>query len=724
MNNLNNIIQKSLGLINYDRSKHITEQVAPKKPLSADKINIKDFTFKGITRENDDNKQTPFVTMKSVVVDQNIYIPSKKVVSKEKTPIEKSFMSSLIPDIPTYQTKVTYEKPKIIKTINGSESFNRELAEQYFGSQCLKLSGKHPTYDVGYSQSLDYFVSNDGRRCVPIPYKSIESSVLDPKTKKNKIDVSNVYQYDLKKSVKLKNGNTIQKSKFKYENGCKTLTYDECLKLSWEQLFSIGSQIQGVYEVEVETESLFIPMKNETKGKKTYIGCISDEWFPWFNRYVGYIEKSQYKVTTDSAGIKQGTKCLRKGTNQTGINLMENSLGNLSSKVFSSSVIPSDSVESFSMNSAFMESLGKDYEIKADYYNYTVDLNQWFVWGEKDYYKGYAGIDRKFSDYVNTQNDEENIYDAYLNNLYGVTLGGSILPQKTLDNSILKGFQAFVGGGEVDLIRDERTYESLQIKYTSLEEKYDSKIFELLKVISKDYVKENEKVTPNKVVIDFLINKWNEVLNGFKVINFDDFMKANKILDVGEFSEYDPYGNYKNKEGVDLPNTNYSKFESPKILGYTEIDKWQMDDFVMAYHYKKFGISDDTNLIVKSMKSYVDRLKPTFNTQNPFVIVSDYTSFNKKGITPLSITDTYDKSESDGKTNGFLYVKVEVGGKEFGEFTYKKLLKNVDIQTDESDVELTDDEKIQNLEFKLKQYNDFDTSISDILKTTLVIMGR
>jgi len=718
MNNLNEIIQKSLGLINYDRSKTIDEQTTlgiptgmynwfipkkEKKPTYEQKpLNI-------VTPSYDDESDTPFVTLKSVVKNQDIYIPLRKVTEKVKTS-ETDFLKGLqskygkigtnFPnDLKSFYKeydKTTYEQPKIIKTINGIEPFNRELAEQYFGSQCMKLSGQHPSYNVGYSKQLDYYIDDSGRRCVPIPHKTNESNVYDPKTKKNKIAVTETYQLDLPKAVKLKNGNTIQKSKFKYEKSCKTLTYEECLKVSWDNLFSFNTQNQGVYEIEIETQSVVVPMVNETKNKKTYIGCISDEWFPWFNSFVGYIEKSEYKVSTDSAGIKQGTKCLSKNTNDSGVNMMEKYLGNLSSKVTTLNLKYGDSVENFPMDSALMKSIGKDYA------NYE------------------AGIDRNFTDYINTQNNESNINDLYLKNLYGYTIGASILPKHLLNQAAIKELRYGVGGDEEQFIRDERTIESLMLKHNEVQSKYENNIFEYLKFISNEYFKENEKLKPNEVVNDFLVTKWNEILSSYRVIEFTDFSSKNKKSP--EFSDYKANSPMVNQPtSITSPTGN---LPLPAILSLKGLNEWDITDFTIAYLYKKFGIIDEKNTKVKDIKKQVDSNKLSFNSENPFVVVSDYNSYSTKGIRPLTLTDTYLRTKNEGKINGFLYQKQNVNTPEIENFTYDKLTKGLIQSSTTDNTKISVDDQIATYENQLKEYKIFDDAISDVINKTLVIMGR
>lgn len=720
MNNLNEIIDKSLGLINYNRSKHITEQVIPKKMETPFSLDIGKLKSKYLSDKDD----SPFLTLKSVVKNQDIYIPLIKV--KTKTP-ETDFLKGLQPkygkidtlfpkDLKSfYYEKTTYEKPKIVKTVNGIEPFNRQLAEQYFGSQCMKLSGKHPTYNVGYSKELDYFIDDSGRRCVPIPYKTTESSVSDIKTKKTKISVVETYQLDLPKSVKLKNGNTIQKSKFKYEKSCKNLTYDECLKVSWDNLFSFNTQNQGVYEIEIETQSSVEPSVNSKTNKKTYIGCISDEWFPWYNYFVGYIEKSQYKVLTDSAGIKQGTKCLSKNVTNSGVNKMESYLGNLSSKVTTLDLKTGNSVENFPMDSALMKSIGKDYRINTKYYDYTVDLNQWFTFGEKDYYKGYAGIDKTLTDYINTQNNELNINDSYLKNFYGFT-SSEILPQAFLNKSVTNELRFGVGGGEEQFLRDERTLESLILKHDEVQTKYENNIFEYLKFISNEYFKENEKLKPNEVVNDFLVSKWNEILSSYRVIEFTDFSSKNKK--TPEFSDYKANSPVVNK------STSITSPSVSNIITGKQINEWDINNFTIAYLYKKFGVIDKENTQVDIIKGQADLNRLTFKSNNPFVVVSDYNNYSTKGIKPLTITDTYLRTKNEGEINGFLYQKQNVNTVEIENFTYKKLTASLlgSSSTDKTEISL--DDKISAYESQVKEYEIFDKAISDVINKTLVIMGR
>ena len=99
MNNLNEIIQKSLGLINYDRSKPLDEQLTLGIPNFLFPEKEKKATYKQkplniVTPSYADESDTPFVTLKSVVKNQDIYIPLRKVIEKVKTP-EKDFLKGL-----------------------------------------------------------------------------------------------------------------------------------------------------------------------------------------------------------------------------------------------------------------------------------------------------------------------------------------------------------------------------------------------------------------------------------------------------------------------------------------------------------------------------------------------------------------------------------------------------------------------------------------------------
>jgi hypothetical protein len=182
MKNIDNIILNSLRLINYDRSKHITEQFSYEKnkgniilevdsdgfePYHVQQMekNVRDDRLAKERSEKiakyaanpiytpgiesvDNENDIPYLTYKSVVNGKNIYLPQKSVDPSfiaylKKTKYAFELLNPFDDPNKTISTKIKILENKVIKEITTSEPFNQEIAENYFGSQCLKLSGKH-----------------------------------------------------------------------------------------------------------------------------------------------------------------------------------------------------------------------------------------------------------------------------------------------------------------------------------------------------------------------------------------------------------------------------------------------------------------------------------------------------------------------------------------------------------------------------------------------------
>ena len=77
-----------------------------------------------------------------------------KTDNRSITPLYGADNHSSKPEVKT--KRVALINPRIIKNLSSNEEYNQEIAEKYFGSQCLKLSGRHPKYSVGYYSKLDY----------------------------------------------------------------------------------------------------------------------------------------------------------------------------------------------------------------------------------------------------------------------------------------------------------------------------------------------------------------------------------------------------------------------------------------------------------------------------------------------------------------------------------------------------------------------------------------
>lgn len=699
MKNIDNIILNSLRLINYDRTKHITEQIAPNlrypqaPPLSMSKmIDLSSVQKPG--REAVSNENIPFMTLKSIVSNKNIYLPVRKVELEEKPIFPNITTLDLNQKIKIKKTKnVALINPRIIKNLSSNEEYNQEIAEKYFGSQCLKLSGRHPKYSVGYYSKLDYYTDDGGNQCAPIPYKTITN-------KSSEIDV---WQNDLSKPVTLKNGNTIQKSKLKYPQGCKPISYDFCLRFSWQNLNSLGSQNQGVLEFEKSEGSL----ETQKVNYETYRGCISDEWFPWTNRFVGYLNKDEFKTSLDSAGVKQYTKCIAKGYSDTGVNIIEDYLKsyNLQSGIKTLLPVQYNKVEQFTLENAIKESTGGDFNIKGDYVDYTIDLKQWFTWGDKDYKTYQSSVDVNFADYLKgVENEKGDFYEEWLENVYGTA------DPKT-------GERSGVGlEGLEDMITSEKTLTALTVKWDDIRKKTlgpnGDNTSKLLLVISEEYNKEKKKIKPNEIVLSFLENQWNQILEISRIYA----NKSSNWRSINDFTLYyleDIFG-ITDKIGG---NTGVAVNNSFSLRN----DVTSPEDFinnVSMFNNKKttnlpgFGVLKDTKTLMEYNKI-------------PLVIPVDYKTYNKNNINPVTIEDLENRGESEGFKNGFLYKNqtVQIGNDNLSvnNFTYSSLLSpSTETKTNENKGELTDDDYKKIIE----QWETYDKTIGDALNKTIVIIGR
>ena len=786
MSNLNEIISRSLGLINYDRSKTIDEQI--KTDNKKDVENLKKLGFSPVSKEKYDefkkslekkqnnfptnlydienrftkkeenvNQEIPYLTFKSIIPSKNIYLPVYGAGFSRDSYIgdkKGGFLDKLGFKMPSIQNTTLAQpqapltnKPYITKKVTVGETFNRELAEQYFGSQCLKLSGKHPSYDVGYVKELDFYVEGGSQqRCLPIPYTSEDFTVYDKKTKKNKIDTVEKYQIDLPKSTQLKNGKKIQKSKYKYPKNCKPIEYDACLNLSWNMVYQYNVQDQGSFEFN-SFGNTGIGYNSSTTKMESYVACMSDEWFPWYNTFVGYIKKSDYKVSSDKSGKKQGTKCLRKDRTVTGVDEMEKYLEyyNLNSGVMTLNV------STYNVNFTLPEVLittNQNVELRQNYIDYKYDKNEWLSFGQADIdtYKTY--LNSSFIDYVNTVNDQKTMFDISLDDFYGKksTLINPFMP-KPPGGDFMEKIPQIIGGEELNLLQDERIVETLSQKYTPLFEKYQTSPFEILKITSKDYYKENEKLKPNQIVLDYYVNVWNNVLMTCDLNNYLSFTaKNNKKLNSDVVKRY---LQNQSKQSYDFNTLN----QKPNILGgdlkiggpdLSDIFKsqrekslfesnpkdWKESDYIVSYLYKKFGIIDmnDVNLI--TYKNYLDIANLNFDTSNyPLTIVNGYEKYNEKNITPLTIETTYDKTLNDAIKNGVVYKKQSLAGGEIEIKNYNSIKSDISFKTKKDDstqpsTPVSKEQRLQNLEINVTLLKNQEDQINKLLNTTIVIMGK
>ena len=368
-------------------------------------------------------------------------------------------------------------------------SFNRNEAEKFFGRQCKKLSGNHPKYNVGYNYNIDYYIDNAGNKCYP---KAYTENIVDSgggKTYK---------QREFNKKVKtttLKNGNNVDISKNQYDPICKPIEYEKCLKLSWESL-SNNNNLSGVYE--------FVKVNPFYKVK--YRALMTEEWFPWYNRFLGYYDvgntPNPYLTNFQTWSIPRADTEL----NKTGVEIMEEKLKNFSSGDDDSEYVVD--VENFTAAELYDSYIGveqkniKDFSTES---SHRLVRNVFTYWNEeKKYYSG-----GYLSSYDDTNDKSE--LEGLLKDLYGIS-----------DKNDKIGFNQ----------SDEEYYVIQDIN--ALEKKYED-IYKqkgtlgTLSTIAKDLQteKKSKKVSGSTFYENYLKFKWDKTLN-------DEFLDSlsNVFLDV------------------------------------------------------------------------------------------------------------------------------------------------------------------------------------------------
>jgi len=423
MKNIDNIILNSLRLINYDRSKHVTEQkllnisedyeseYLKRKGLEKGLENAgyydKGDYWKKIQDDNFKNISGSF--LKDIA-----WKNTNKSNSLPKESMQNQLISinSVVPNETLYQTQEDYNKSKItpLEWAKVNESYNESKAINYFGSQCMKLSGRYPKYDAGYSDDWDYYVSSSSNtRC-----KTKKVKVVSDKDK-NKVEY--LYQKKLLNPITLKNGNSYNLTKFTYDPDCTPIDYNLCLRYAWQSVFSTGVNNNSVLKFK--------------KGDKTYVGCMTDNWFPWFNRFVGYIEEGQSKVKDPYTGIFDTNKCNKPGSeasNFSGVVKVENilrdsSLGTDSWDNPPNALSPSSmglSLQEFKLKGNLSVDWNLIYKSKVDFYDslegdlYTKDST------------GKYGLDNEWNDRT----------ESYINRVYEPKIDDFIDKKKFEDGLI------------------------------------------------------------------------------------------------------------------------------------------------------------------------------------------------------------------------------------------------------------------------------------------------
>lgn len=388
MKNIDNIILNSLRLINYDRTKHITEQI------STDAYNKRDY-WKKIQGNN-------FKILSTSTARDTVWKNTNKSNSLPKESTQNQLISiiSVAPNETLYQTQEDYNKSKItpLEWVKVNEPYNESKAINYFGSQCMKLSGRYPKFNVGYSDDWDYYVSSSSNtRCKAKKIKVVTD------TDKNKIEY--LYQKKLLKPITLKNGSSYNLTKFTYDPDCTPIDYTVCLRYAWQSVFTTGVNNNSVLKFK--------------KGDKTYVGCMTDNWFPWYNRFVGYIGEGQSKVKDPYTGIFDINKCNKPGnedSNFSGVVKVENilrdsGLGTDSWDNPPNALSPSSmdlSLQEFKLRGNLSVDWNLIYKSKVDFYDsiegdlYTKDAT------------GKYGLDNEWND--KTESYINSVYEPKINN--------------------------------------------------------------------------------------------------------------------------------------------------------------------------------------------------------------------------------------------------------------------------------------------------------------------
>jgi hypothetical protein len=326
MINENDILKKILLNMRYDSSKTMNENI---NSLNKNNINEDDYETRyrklrqaqkdldnaGYYEKGDYWKQIQDVgweNFRTDITGKSVWdkYKNKNQLPKESTENQLVSINSVVPNEMLYQN---YFKLTPLEWTTNGAPYNESKAIEYFGVQCMKLSGRYPTYSVGYSEEWDYYVSSSNERCKPKKIKTVNN------TDKNKVDL--VLQNKLSKPITLKNGKSYGYTKLTYDKDCKPIDYNVCLRYSWQTVFSLGVNNNSVLKFKKEYQ--------KDKINFTYAGCMTDNWFPWYNRFVGYIEEKDSKVRDSDSGLINANKCVKPGvisSDYSGVVTVENLL--------------------------------------------------------------------------------------------------------------------------------------------------------------------------------------------------------------------------------------------------------------------------------------------------------------------------------------------------------------------------------------------------------------
>ena len=290
---------------------------------------------------------------KNVLFDDSLYKTYQTVIPNELI---------TVPMITKYSTYVITP----IGWHDVNEAYNEDSATQIFGTPCKKIAGLIPKYPLGWNAKESYFIKSDGTRCKSLGMKEwwVENTTsdktydylqkafynthwtesgtnvfagkkfgeapdltnIDKPQKEKKYETS---PYKVEYYYRKKNETNWTKSSGEsersiqekitftwetgygrngYDDGCKPLDYNVCLRWSWKSLGMSG--VDGGLKY----------FKYESKdGSKNYSACIKvggngDEngiKFPWFSVYKDFYDDSQLTTYYDEIGVeKQGCRGL------------------------------------------------------------------------------------------------------------------------------------------------------------------------------------------------------------------------------------------------------------------------------------------------------------------------------------------------------------------------------------------------------------------------------
>ena len=526
MKNIDSIILNSLKLINYDRSKHITEQLKLPTPAWRDPITGKKMSEYDYQRIYGDPFKDPRPEVREKAL-KDLWGDAKKSNSLPKESTQNQLISiiSVAPNETLYQTQEDYNKSKItpLEWVKLNQPYNESKAINYFGSQCMKLSGRYPKFNVGYSDDWDYYVSSSSNtRCKAKKIKVVTD------TDKNKIEY--LYQKKLLKPITLKNGSSYNLTKFTYDPDCAPIDYTICLRYAWQSVFTTGVNNNSVLKFK--------------KGDKTYVGCMTDNWFPWYNRFVGYIGEGQSKVKDPYTGIFNINKCNKPGnedSNFSGVVKVENilrdsGLGTDSWDNPLNALSPSSmglSLQEFKLRGNLSVDWNLIYKSKVDFYDslegdlYTKDAT------------GKYGLDNEWNDKT----------ESYISRVYAPKINNFIDKEKFEDGLIWVKSEYEVIKNDVNSNKEillpwfKGAWDELVAAFDNVYTKYSAKNVTLIN--GKEYDDPSKKIQPKKKQHPATkpLYKIGELPKTTKVLNFDtatvDELKKLKEINYNGIKKYD-----------------------------------------------------------------------------------------------------------------------------------------------------------------------------------------